>query len=138
MYIHAILLILVSAVFGWISFDAHVMLSEPTLVEAVSSLLFVVILFVYSASMGKQNYVYFQTFITQYWSIGLLIYLVGYFMLLGPLFYSANFLLTVPIYGALSYFFEWGPGFGVGIFSILFLYFLCIFGGFLGHLLKRS
>ncbi len=137
MYKHVIFILFVSAIFGWISFDTHVMKSEPTLIGAISSILFVIIMFFYSAYMGKQNYVNFALFITKYWGIGLLIYIVGYYMLLGPLFYPANFLLTIPIYGAIRYFFELSPSVSIGIFSILFLYFTCIVGYFLGRLIKR-
>jgi predicted neutral ceramidase superfamily lipid hydrolase len=66
MYKHVIFILVVSSIFGWISFNIHVMKSEPTLIGAISSILFVIIMFFYSAYMGKQNYVNFALFITKY------------------------------------------------------------------------
>ncbi|MBU8906266.1 hypothetical protein [Desertibacillus haloalkaliphilus] len=134
MYKHVIFILLVSSIFGWISFDIHVMKSEATLIGAISSILFVIIMFFYSAYMGKQNYVNFALFITKYWGIGLFIYLAGYFMFLALVFYPANFLFTIPIYGAIRYFFDVLPSVSVGIFSIFFLYFTCLVGYFVGRL----
>ncbi|MCL7745519.1 hypothetical protein [Halalkalibacter alkaliphilus] len=137
MHKHVIFILLVSSIFGWVSFDIHVMKSEPTLIGAISSILFVIIMFIYSAYMGKQKYVDFAVFITKYWGVGLFIYLTGYFLFLAPVFYPANFIFTIPIYGAISYFFDVLPSVSVGIFSVFFLYFTCLIGYVVGRFEKK-
>ncbi|PYZ94892.1 hypothetical protein CR194_05045 [Salipaludibacillus keqinensis] len=132
MFKHVLAILFVSCIFGIISYDTYVMKTEPTLFHATSSITFVILWVLYGVSMGKKKTQNFISFITIYWITSASILLFGYFTFIAPLFYSASFIFTISIYGAIRYYFDTSPSLSLGIISALILYVSCTVGYLLG------
>jgi hypothetical protein len=134
MRLHLVLILAVTLVFSLISYNIYVMKTEPAMVHGISSILFLLLWFIYSfymAGQKKRNYI---PFLTLYWGAGAFLILFGLLTMFPFVFYPAVFIYTVPLYGGFSYFFDVLPSFTLEFASIALLYFSSLAGYGMGRL----
>ncbi len=127
MHKHLIIIIIVSAIFGQINVNSFVMNSEPGVLQAFSSILFITLWLGYGILGAKYHPFLFLYYLTCYFGIGAFLLVFGIFAMYF-VYYPVAIVFTIPIYGGVRYFFDIMPSFGLDMISILLLYVSCLCG----------
>ena len=132
---HFIIIIIVSIIFGLINYNSFVMNSEPGLLQAFSSILFIFLWLGYGMLGAKYQPFVFLFYLTCYFGVGAFLLVFGIFAMIF-VYYPVAIVFTIPIYGGIRYFFDIMPSLGLDMISILLLYVSCLCGYIFSRIYK--
>lgn len=119
-YKQLLLMLLIAVPFSIINFSSYLKGYTPSILQAITSILFIIIWFVFGLirSYKQQE---FTLFATLFWLIGALSLTVGYFGDSAIIFIPATILWAGPVYG-IRYFLELPATIYFALLSILGVY----------------
>ena len=130
------ILIITSLIFSIINFKEYLMGSIPNSYNAIFSILFILLWFLYGLFMSYRKLRYFIKFSTLYWGIGVLLLVVSYILSLYIIFVPAAIIFVGPIYG-IRYFIRIPSDIKFVVISISITYIFSITGYWIGKCIKR-
>lgn len=132
MYKSLLLVLIASVPFSLINFNAYLMGNSPSITQAIASILFIILWFIYGFFMGNKKRRYFIKFATLYWMIGALLCILGYFANLAIIFIPAALVFAGPLYGT-RYLLGVPSDILLINLSIAITYLFCLIGYFIGR-----
>lgn len=134
---HTLLIILVSIPFSIINFSSYLKGDKPSIDQALASIFFIILWFLYGLMMSFRKQPFFLKLTTMYWGTGFLLSILAYFAHLYIIFIPAAFLFPGPTDG-IRYFLELPADILFVVLSIAITYGLSIVGYWIGRGLRAG
>ncbi|MDQ0252657.1 hypothetical protein J2S74_000029 [Evansella vedderi] len=135
---HLTILLLITVPFSLVNYNVKVMKTYPEQLHGAASILFLLFLFTYCGFVGWRRGADFIKFLTAYWGAGAFLCLLGFYGFIAPIYYPAEFIYSVPVYGGVRYFFGSQPSIGLVMYIIITSYAICCLGYLLGRQIRTN